>query len=504
MKIYGVKARTRGLTENVYSVTFLPESVPNNYFMGTRVLQVFSVVCILVGVSAFAQDRAVPQDAQQLTMSYAPIVKKTSPAVVNIYTKRVVQQRVSPFMADPMFQQFFGDMMGGRGLSREQVESSLGSGVILEADGLIVTNAHVVKGAQEIMVVLSDRREFDAKISLMDERSDIAILRIDPKGELLPHAPLKPSENLEVGDIVIAIGNPFGVGQTVTSGIVSALARSSLNINDFNFFIQTDAAINPGNSGGPLVDIDGGVVGINSAIYSRTGGSLGIGFAIPSEMVATVIAAEKGGNHGGRIARAWVGISGQQVTADIADSLGLSRPAGVLITNVHPASPLVKEGIKVGDVVIKVNGREVHDTAELKFRLATLPLGDEATIDALRQGKAMTFKVKAIAPPDSPPREESKIDGNNPLNGATVAIINPAVAVEMNLPNEAEGVVVVSAANNRSASRLLQAGDIIASINGTEIKTIKALKSEMEKAIKTRSFAFVIIRGGEKTQIVIR
>lgn len=468
--------------------------------MGIRGLQIFAVICMLVGVSAFAQDRAVPETAGQVLLSYAPIVKKTSPAVVNIYTKRVVQQRISPFMADPMFQQFFGNMMGGRGLSREQVENSLGSGVIVEGNGLIVTNAHVVKGAQEIMVVLSDRREFNAKLSLMDERSDIAVLRIETKGELLPHAPLKPSEKLEVGDIVIAIGNPFGVGQTVTSGIVSALARSSLNINDFNFFIQTDAAINPGNSGGPLVDMDGGVVGINSAIYSQSGGSLGIGFAIPSEMVVTVIAAEKGGNHGGKIARAWVGIGGQQVTADIADSLGLSRPAGVLITSIHPESPLLKEGIKVSDVVIKINGREVHDTAELKFRLATLPLGDEAVIDVLRQGEPKEFKVKAIAPPDSPPREETRLDGNSPLSGITVARINPAVAVELNLQNEDKGVVVTDAANGR----LLQAGDILFSINGTELTSIKILKAELDKAVKTRSFALVIERGGQKTQIVIR
>ncbi len=470
--------------------------------MRTKYLQAFAAICILTGVSAFAQDKVLPSSAEQVTLSYAPVVKKTSPAVVNIYTKRVVQKRISPFMADPMFEELFGGM-GMQGLSREQVESSLGSGVILEGDGLIITNAHVVKDAQEIVVVLSDRREFDAKVSLSDERSDLAILRVDTKGEFLPVAPLKPSEALEVGDIVIAIGNPFGVGQTVTSGIVSALARSSLNINDFNFFIQTDAAINPGNSGGPLVSMDGGVVGINSAIFSKSGGSLGIGFAIPSEMVATVIAAEKGGNHSSVISRTWVGINGQQVTADIAESLNLNRPAGVLITSIHPASPLLKKGMKVGDVVVKINGKEVHDTAELKFRLATMPLGEGITLDVLRKGESKSFTTKAIAPPDSPARDETKVEGKNPLNGATFGNINPAVSVELNLAPDAKGVVVLDVASNQSASRLLVRGDLLQAVNGMEIKDTKSLKEALNKSTKQKGFALVLERGGQKTQVVI-
>lgn len=470
--------------------------------MRVRGLHIFAVLCLAAGASAFAQERTVPQQREEVTLSFAPLVKKTSPAVVNIYTKRVVQAQVSPFMADPMFQRFFGDM-GMRGLSREQVESSLGSGVIVESDGLIVTNAHVVKGAQEIMVVLNDRREFEAKVSLLDEKSDLAILRVDAKDEPLPFAPLKPSENLEVGDIVIAIGNPFGVGQTVTSGIVSALARSTLNINDFDFFIQTDAAINPGNSGGPLVATDGGVVGINSAIYSRSGGSLGIGFAIPSEMVASVIAAEKSGSHSA-VSRTWLGINGQQVTADIADSLGLNRPMGVLINKMHPQSPLKDKGMEVGDVVIKINGRDIHDAAELKFRLATLPLGQDVTLDILRKGKPQSFTVKTSAAPDSPSRDELLIKGNNPLSGAKVVNINPAVAVELNVEAES-GVIVSDVAQGRGASRLLQRGDIIAAINNTEIKSVKDLRAALDAASKKPGpFALVLDRNGQKTQIVLR
>lgn len=477
--------------------------------MQKKTFQICALVFVLMGASTLAKgsedaSRAVPNSLPQITLSYAPVVKKTAPAVVNIYAKRIVQQRINPFMADPFFQQFFGNM-DMQGLTREQVESALGSGVIVQADGLIVTNAHVVKGAQEIMVVLSDRREYAARISVMDERSDIALLRVEAKGESLPYAPLKPSENLEVGDIVIAIGNPFGVGQTVTSGIVSALSRSSLNINDFNFFIQTDAAINPGNSGGPLVDMNGGVVGINSAIYSRSGGSLGIGFAVPSEMVTTVIAAEKSGTgETGSVVRAWVGISGQQVTADIAQSLGLSRPAGVLITEIHPASPLLDEGMKVGDVVTSINGRTVNDTAELKFRLATLPIGDIATLEAIRNGSAQSFKVKAMAPPDKPSRDQQKLDGNHPLNGAVVANINPAVSIELNLPNHEKGVVVVDVAKGRSASRLLQKGDVILGVNGKNVDSVKDLKSELKSVTTATGLAVVLERGGQKTKIVIR
>lgn len=477
--------------------------------MQKRTLVALSGILVLLGAGALAQgepdsNRAIPASSAQLTLSFAPVVKKTAPAVVNIYTKRVVQARLSPFMNDPFFEQFFGGM-GMRGLTREQVESALGSGVIVQPDGLIVTNAHVVKDAQEIMVVLSDRREFEAKTVVVDERSDIALLRVEAKGEDLPHAPLKPSESLEVGDIVIAIGNPFGVGQTVTSGIVSALARSSLNINDFNFFIQTDAAINPGNSGGPLVAMDGGVVGINSAIYSRSGGSLGIGFAVPSEMVQTVIAAEKTGNKGTHaIARAWVGLSGQEVTADIAQSLGLSRPAGVLITQIHPASPLLKEGMKVGDVVTAINGKAINDTAELKFRLATIPMGDVATLDVLRKGEVKAFSIKAVAPPDSPSRDTQKLTGAHPLSGATVSNINPAVAVELNIAEDKNGVVINDVQAGTPASRFLQAGDIILAINGQDVLSVKKLKAALESAQAQKAFALVLERNGQKSQIVIR
>lgn len=472
--------------------------------MSTRaILQICSVVLIALGASAFAQPREAPQSSEQVMLSYSPVVKRVSPAVVNIYTERVVTRNISPFMGDPFFDRFFGGRMGG--LSRKQIENSLGSGVIVEADGLVITNAHVIKDAQEITVALSDGREFNATVSLMDEPSDLAVLRMETDGEKMPFVTLRPSETLEVGDIVIAIGNPFGVGQTVTSGIVSALARSSLNINDFNFFIQTDAAINPGNSGGPLVAMDGKVVGINTAIFSRDGGSLGIGFAVPSEMVNTIIAAEKNGQMGDQgVIRPWMGITAQAVTSDIADSLGLNRPYGVLISDLHDESPLKKAGLKVGDVVVSFNGKQVRDPAEMRFRHATVPMGQDADLEYLREGKTRKATITSITPPESPARDERVLEGPHPLNGVQVSNLNPAVAVEIGITSHQSGVVV-TATNPRSSSyRVVRPGDIILAVNDDEIEDVKDLEREMKQGGRKGGWAMLIERGGRKTQIVIR
>lgn len=470
-----------------------------------KALKILFVLLVLVGAGALiperggAQVREVPNNRQQVTLSYSPLVKQVSPSVVNIYTKRVVTRQVSPFMGDPFFEQFFGG--GFRGLDRAQVESALGTGLIVDGEGVIVTNAHVIKDAQEISVVLNDGREFDAKVTLADNKTDLAILRVDTEGTRLPAARFKPSENLEVGDIVLAIGNPFGVGQTVTSGIISALARSSLNINDFNFFIQTDAAINPGNSGGPLVAMDGSVIGLNTAIYSRSGGSLGIGFAIPSEMVQTVIAAEKSGATNAGAVRPWIGVTGQAVTRDIADSLNLPKPAGVLVSQIHKASPARKAGLNVGDVITAVNGRNINDPAEMKFRLATVPLGNKADLDILRRGKIMTLRMEAMQPPEDPPRRSTKLQGAHPLNGITVGNMNPRVGVELGLDTDREAVVVLKAS---ARNRLVAVGDIIVAVNGDEVGDIKDLQKELSQANKRGTFDIVIERDGRQSRVVIR
>src|SRR5262245_13358994 len=264
--------------------------------------------------------KQVPRDTAEIQLSFAPIVRKAAPAVVNIYARQVQKTAGSPLFNDPLFQHFFGDQFAE---PHERVRNALGSGVIVRADGLIVTNHHVVADASEIRVVLSDRREFAAKIVISDEKTDLAVLRIDAGGAKLPVLALRDSDELEVGDLVLAIGDPFGVGQTVTSGIISALARTQVGISDLGFFIQTDAAINPGNSGGALIGMDGKLVGINTAIFSRNGGSVGIGFAIPSNMVATVIDAAQ---NGGKLVRPWIGAAGQALTAELAEGFGLDRP----------------------------------------------------------------------------------------------------------------------------------------------------------------------------------
>lgn len=446
----------------------------------------------------------MPQSQTQMQLSFAPVVKKTAPAVVNIYTKRTVSTRSRhPFASDPFFAPFFRDDMF-RGRMRKQIESSLGSGVIVDPSGLVVTNTHVVRGAEEITLGLSDGREFAARLALADEASDLALLRIEDIGDAtLPHVTLKPSETLEVGDIVLAIGNPFGVGQTVTSGIVSAQGRSSLDINDFNFFIQTDAAINPGNSGGALVALDGGVVGINTAIYSRDGGSLGIGFAIPSEMVASVIAAEKAGQSGDRgIVRPWLGVTSQNMSADIAASLGLKTPQGTLITALHPASPLKKAGARVSDVILSLNGNMIRDASEMKFRMATVPLGQKANVVIMRQDKQINIEVEAMAPPDDPPRNQTALKGRHLLNGAVIANLNPAVAIELGMHTDDLGVVVMDVPRGTSAARVLSPGDLILELNGVEIKQV----SDVEKALNggVQGLAMTLKSGGRIQRIMIR
>jgi Do/DeqQ family serine protease len=454
---------------------------------------------------ADALPKVIPQSYKQIEMSFAPLVKQVAPAVVNIHTKRVVTRRVSPFMNDPIFEQFFGGNMGMGGMSRRQVEGSLGSGVIVEKDGLIVTNAHVVKDAEEIIVVLPDGREYEARKALIDEPSDLALLRIDSEGVDLPFVTLRSSETSEVGDLVLAIGNPFGVGQTVTSGIISAQARASLNISDFNFFIQTDAAINPGNSGGPLLAMDGGVIGINTAIYSRSGGSLGIGFSVPSEMVASIIAAEKsrGGNINAPVIRPWMGITGQKLTKEISESLGLDTTQGVLIADIHIASPAIPAGLQVGDVVLSVNKKTVRDPSEMRYRMATLPMDVHANFETWRAGKILNIKVKAIAPPDKPARQETALSGNNPLSGATVLNINPAVIVEMGLKTS-KGVVVKELKSNSYAARFLAPQDLIVGVNGRNVTDVDDLQKILKSSSGANGWNVTIERGGRSHQLVIR
>jgi len=411
-------------------------------------------------VSASAQDRRVPSSAAELQLSYAPVVKRVAPAVVNVYAARVVENR-NPFMNDPMFRQFFG------ALPREQVLRSLGSGVIIDSSGLVVTNYHVIEGASEVKVALADKREFDAEVALKDEHSDLAVLRLKDAKEHFPALEFGNSDELQVGDLVLAIGDPFGIGQTVTHGIVSAVARTQVGISDYRFFIQTDAAINPGNSGGALVDVNGRLVGINTAIYSRSGGSQGIGFAIPANMVRVVVASAKGGS--AAVKRPWLGAKLQEVTPEIAESLGLKRPSGALVASLIDDGPAAHAGIKTGDLIVSIDGTIVDDANAFDYRFATKPLGGTAQVGLLRQGREVVVTVGLQSAPDTP-REEIEIRSRSPFLGVTVANLSPALADELRLDPQSHGVVIVGVASGSEAQSIgFQRGDIVVSVNSQKI-----------------------------------
>ena len=422
--------------------------------------------------------RIVPQTQAEITLSFAPVVKQTAPAVVNIYTKKVVERRISPFVGDPFFERFFQDMFPQGPRRQQRIENSLGSGVILDGSGIVVSNHHVVAGADEITVVLQDRREFQGKVIFADKESDLAIVQLEGAADL-PTLELRDSNTLEVGDLVLAIGNPFGVGQTVTSGIISALSRGGVaRRGGAGFFIQTDAPINPGNSGGALVDMEGRLVGVNTAILSRSGGSNGIGFAVPANLVAKVVNSAKSGQS--ELVRPWLGFDGQTVSSEIALSLGMSTPIGVLIEDVHPSSPLMDSGVRRGDVIVSLDGEPVNTMEELNFRAATKSLGTVSTLDYLRGGDRASAQISLAAAPETPGRDARTLVRGDGLPGLAVTNVNPAVISEFGLGLNSKGILVLGVRG--PARRVgLRRGDFIRSINGTSVGRVVALVETLGK-----------------------
>jgi serine protease Do len=445
-----------------------------------------------------AQTR-VPSSEQEIHLTFAPLVKKVAPAVVNIYTRRVERvAQTSPFMNDPFFRQFFGNMVPP-GQPRERIARSLGSGVIIEPDGVIVTNNHVIEGATEIVVALADRREFEAKVIAADPHVDLAVLRIDTKGEKLPHLEFRDSDDLEVGDLVVAIGNPFGVGQTVTQGIVSGLGRTGIGDLDAQSFIQTDAAINPGNSGGALVTMDGKLAGINSAIFTKSGGSIGIGFAIPANLVSSTVASALAGKG---IKRPWFGAQGETVTYELARSLGLDRPGGVLINAVYRGGPADRAGLKAGDIVEAVDGREVSDPRALKFRISTRRLGETAKLEVMREGRRVDLTVALVEAPETPPRDLTGLQGNQPLAGATVGNLSPAFAEEIGVDTLERGVIITKVEDGSPADRLnIQPGDRLVKVNNHVIEAIAGLQKLLTSADR---WSIVLRRGSQQYTLNVR
>jgi Do/DeqQ family serine protease len=471
---------------------FPPSGLQESFMIVGRLFTAF--LALLVTAPAMSQDRRVPASSAELRLSYAPIVQRVQPAVVNVYAAKVVQNR-NPLLDDPIFRRFFGVP----GQQPEQMQRSLGSGVMVDPSGLVVTNNHVIEGADQVKVSLSDKREFEAEIVLKDSRTDLAVLRLKDSHEKFATLDFANSDELLVGDVVLAIGNPFGVGQTVTHGIISALARTQVGITDYQFFIQTDAAINPGNSGGALVDITGRLAGINTAIFSRSGGSQGIGFAIPANMVRVVVASAKAG--GKAVKRPWLGARLQAVTPEIAETMGLRFPSGALVSNVVAGSPAARAGLKLSDLIVAIDGQVVEDPNAFDYRFATRPLGGTSQIDVQRGGKALKLAVALETAPDIG-RNEIVLTTRTPFQGAKVANISPAVADEMHLDTDTEGVVVTDLGDDSTAASVgFQKGDIITTVNSQKI----AKTSDLEKATRdpSRLWRITLVRGGQQINVTL-
>ncbi len=438
----------------------------------------------LAATSALAQNDIVPRDAATMKMSFAPIVRRVAPAVVNVYSKRIVRQQVDPFWS----------MFGGGGMSRERVEQSLGSGSIVRADGLVLTNHHNIEGATEIRVVTSDRREWPATVLLDDARADLAVLKIDAKGERLPTIRVDDTADPQVGDLVLAVGDPFGVGQTVTNGIVSAKARSDIGAGDYASFLQTDASINPGNSGGPLVDMSGALIGVNTAIVSSSGASAGVGFAIPAAVARQVIDTAADGGH--EVVRPWLGAKTQALTPEMAKSLGLASVRGVVVTDVWPTGPAARAGVARGDVIQSVDGATIDDDRALTFAVGAHRPGDDVAIAVTHGSTPRVLHLAVDAPPNAPAADPRVLTGRNPLSGATVANLSPAEAYRRRLdPFAAHGVVVTEVAAGYGQSIGVRPGDFIRAVNGQAINSTGQLQGVL--SAPTAGWALQIERGGQ-------
>ncbi len=414
--------------------------------------------------------------------SYADVAAKTMPSVVNISTDRVVENAYSnPFLDDPFFRRFFGmpdDDVHGRG--RKQVQHSLGSGVVISPDGYIITNNHVVENADKIIVNFHGEKEYEAEVIGTDPPTDVALIKIDAKD--LPAIEIGDSDALRIGDQVMAIGNPFGVGQTVTMGIVSALGRN-INLMAYSDLIQTDAAINPGNSGGALVNMQGELVGMNAAILSRSGGSQGIGFAIPTNMAMKVVEALK---DGGKVKRAYLGVLPQEVNQSVADYYGLDKVEGVLIAQVNEDTPAEKAGLKEGDIILSVDGRAIKNPSMLRNIISLSEVGHEAKLEILRDGKRKTVKVKLDEFPEQELAQGGKSSGGSErdetLEGVTVQELSPRVRAMVQLPDDIEGIYVFAVDPASNAAREgLQQGDVIQEVNGKTVTTLKDFKAALKE-----------------------
>ena len=412
---------------------------------------------------AFAKD-TIPKSETEIKLSFVPLVKQAAPAVVNIYAKRIIEERRSPFSRDPFFQDFFRNF----GQLQPRVQNSLGSGVILSADGYVVSNYHVVGGATDIRVVLNDGREISGNVILSDQESDLAVLKLN-SDEVLPYLELRKSDTVEVGELVLAIGNPFGVGQTVTNGIISGLARTGIASGSAKgYFLQTDAPINPGNSGGALIDISGALIGVNTSILSRSGGSNGIGFAIPADLVGQFLIQAKEGRTS--FIRPWAGMRGQPITFEMAASLGLPAMSGMIISELHELSPFSLAGIQVGDIITKVDGLDINSPEEMLYRMSVGGIGTTVDVSYFSKSIIKSLKIDLVEMPNVK-AEQVTLGPKFIFLDLHISELTPEFQSKFGLSFSSKGLVVLDP--GRIAGRLgLRSGDLLQEINGKSVETV--------------------------------
>ncbi len=452
--------------------------------------------------SLAAGQKISEQSVESLTKigkAMAEISAAVKPAIVNISTMRTVKITggADPFFDDPFFRRFFGDRYGRQKQPREHKSGAMGSGVIVSSDGFIITNYHVVKDAEEIKVLLSDKREFSGKVIGSDPKTEISVVKIEANG--LPTLKWGDSDALEVGAMVLAVGNPFGLNQTVTMGIVSAVGRANVGIADYEDFIQTDAAINPGNSGGALVNVRGELVGINTAIFSTSGGYQGIGFAIPSNMVKSIMDSlvKKG-----KVIRGWLGVSIQSITPELAKQFNLKGEKGVLVSDVSENGPAEKAGLKRGDIIVEYDGKNTDDPNQFRNMVANTSPGEEHSLKVLRNEEVLTLKV-IIGELPSDLQQAQTGTYENALTGVNVLDITPEISRKMNIPTRVEGVVVSDIAEDSPASGVLTAGDVIQEINRKKIGGVKDYIGVVSKIGKDQNILLLVYRGGSSVYITL-
>jgi serine protease Do len=436
---------------------------------------------------------------------FASVLKPALPAVVNIHSSKIVKSRpnqMMPFFNDPFFKQFFGDQGFGQGQQpQNEREQSLGSGVIITSDGTIVTNNHVIDGATDIKVDLSDKREFSAKLIGKDERTDIAVLKIDATN--LPTLAVGDSSKLQVGDVVFAIGDPFGIGETATMGIVSATGRNGLGIEGYEDFIQTDAAINPGNSGGAMIDLHGNLIGINTAILTGGGGgNQGVGFAIPINMARSVMDQIVG--HG-KVVRGYLGLYPQDVSPSLAKQFGLNKPGGALVSGIKPDTPVAKAGLRDGDVILTLNGQAVESANDLRLRISQTPPGTDVKLGVWRDGRSQDFSVTlGTLPGETNAQEKPGESSGGGLEGVSVEELTPDTLQQLQLPEGTRGVVVTSVdPSSAAAAAGLDRGDVIQEVNHKPVHSVSEYKQAVAAAGKQPILLLVELQGGVTQYMVI-